>query len=96
MFAVIFRASVADLDDQYFKTAEQMRRLALENYGCLEFISMKEGDQEIAISYWETEEAIQAWKKDSEHLAAQQKGIDIWYNFYEVEVVKVIRKYSSK
>jgi len=34
-----------------------MSELAFKEYGCLDFISVTEGKQEIAIFYWETEDA---------------------------------------
>ncbi|WP_245662856.1 hypothetical protein [Endozoicomonas arenosclerae] len=50
MYAVIFRATIKQLDQEYSETAERMRNLALNEYGCIEFIASTEGDQELAIS----------------------------------------------
>ena len=94
MYAVIFTADVAILDADYSRTAEQLRELALQHYGCREFISCCEGASEIAISYWDSEEQIQAWKQDIEHLAAQRAGRERWYRSYRVQVVEVKREYS--
>jgi len=91
MFAVIFRATVAELDDEYFRMAERMKALAFEKYGCLDFVSVTEGDEEIAISYWETEQHIRDWKNDPEHRLAQSKGRDMWYKSFGVEICKIIR-----
>ena len=96
MYAVIFKAKLAQSDDAYFKTAKRMRELALEKYGCLEFVSVMEGDVEIAVSYWENETQIMNWKKDPEHIRAQEKGRTRWYESYRVEVCKVERAYSSE
>ena len=52
MFAVIFKAEIALLDQEYFDTALQLRNLAIQQYGCLDFRAFTEGVQEIAISYW--------------------------------------------
>lgn len=93
MYAVIFRAKVAESDDLYFRTAERMRELACGKYGCLEFVSMMEGEEEIAISYWETEKQLLNWKKDPEHIKAQEQGRAQWYESYSVEVCKVERSY---
>ena len=93
MYAVIFKARLAHDDEAYFKTAKRLRELALEKYGCLEFVSMMEGDEEIAISYWENEAQIVNWKKDQEHIEAQKKGRTHWYESYSVEVCKVERSY---
>ena len=79
MFAVIFRASVAELDDEYSQMAQRLKELAFEKYGCLDFVSVTEGDEEVAISYWETEQHILAWKNDPEHRKAQRMGRDKWY-----------------
>ena len=94
MYAVIFTADVATLDAEYSRTAEQLRELALQRYGCREFISCREGAREIAISYWDSEDQITAWKQDIEHLAAQRAGRERWYRSYRVQVVKVTREYS--
>ena len=96
MYAVIFRAEIKQLDDQYVELASQMRTLAMEKYGCKEFTAVTEGTQEIAISYWESEEQIRAWKQDAEHLVAQQYGREEWYQSYRVQVMKVIREYDSQ
>ena len=96
MYAVIFRAKIAELDDEYHRVTEQMRQLAVEKFGCTGFISMTEGNEEVAISYWETEEHIKRWKSDPAHLWAQQKGRSKWYQTYHVQVVKVIRAYGKE
>ncbi|MBD3654815.1 antibiotic biosynthesis monooxygenase [Kangiella sp.] len=95
MFVVIFKAKVRQFDDQYSQTAQRMRELALTEFGCLEFNAVTEGDQEIALSYWPSEEHIKAWKQHPEHLAAQQLGKQRWYEFYSVEIVEVKRSYKS-
>ena len=95
MYAVIFRATTADLDADYEPTAERLRDLALERYGCREFIAFAEGNQELAISYWDSEEQIRHWKQDAEHLVAQQRGRDKWYSAYRVEVVDIKRTYGQ-
>lgn len=51
MFAVIFKATTGEQDSQYTEMVKVMRDLAFEKYGCLDFIAVTEGDQEIAISY---------------------------------------------
>ena len=95
MYAVIFKATIKQLDDEYSQTAKRMRELATKKYGCIEFISSLEGDQEIAISYWESEAHIIEWKQDLEHIKAQQLGAEKWYSYYSVEVVEIKRSYSS-
>ena len=91
MYAVIFHATLKEVDAAYFETAKQMRELAQAEYGCTGFTSCTEGDAEIAISYWPSLEHIQVWKIAPEHLAAQAKGRKHWYKNYRVEIVELLR-----
>ncbi|GAA0362436.1 hypothetical protein GCM10009092_28510 [Bowmanella denitrificans] len=93
MYAVIFRATMNKVDAEYANFASQLRQLAFDKYGCLDFIAVCEGNQEVAISYWPNEQAIRAWKADPMHMQAQQKGREHWYSDYQVQVVKVTRQY---
>jgi heme-degrading monooxygenase HmoA len=95
MYAVIFRAEINELDEAYADMAARMRDLAMQKYGCVEFTAMTEGKQEIAISYWDDQEQIKAWKQDPEHRKAQKLGRSKWYKSYRVQVVEIIRDYSK-
>ncbi|MFV7670123.1 antibiotic biosynthesis monooxygenase family protein [Shewanella algae] len=94
MFAVIFKAKAGDQDPQYSQTVSTMRDLAFSKYNCQDFIAVTEGEQEIAISYWLSENDIQNWHKDAQHAVAQKLGKEKWYTSYTIEVVEVKRKYS--
>ena len=74
MYAVIFKAEFRKQDQEYTETAKRMRDLARIKYGCLEFVSLCEGEKELSISYWESEDQIRRWKQDAEHVKAQEKG----------------------
>ncbi len=95
MYAVIFKAEIKKLDSRYSEMASQMRDLAINKYGCTEFISVAEGTKEIAISYWQNQEQIKKWKQDSKHLFAQELGKTVWYKSYTVQVVEVLREYNK-
>jgi heme-degrading monooxygenase HmoA len=95
MYAVIFHAEVAQLDDEYFAMAKHLRELALSHYGCLDFVATTEGLREIAVSYWPSLDHIKHWQQNSEHLHAQQQGKSRWYSAYKVEVVELLRTYAS-
>lgn len=95
MYAVIFTAEIAHLDEQYTRTASRMRELAFSEYGCSGFTSTTEGDREIAISYWPDLASIAAWRADPSHREAQALGKSRWYRSYRVEVVRVLREYGS-
>ena len=94
MYAVIFKAEINKLDDEYGMMAEHMRELAFQQ-GCIDFIAVTEGNKEIAISYWQTKEQIQAWKNHPAHQKAQSLGRAKWYSSYQVQVVEVLHQYWS-
>jgi heme-degrading monooxygenase HmoA len=48
----------------------------------------------ITVSYWRDEAAILAWKRDAEHLKAQRRGRDTWYDAYEVRIARAERAYG--
>ena len=95
MYAVIFRAEIDRIDQEYSGMAAKLRALAFSRYGCVDFTSVTEGNQEIAISYWRNQEQIQAWRQDAQHLAAQQLGRSRWYKSYRVQVVKIEQEYDN-
>ena len=94
MYAVIFRAKIDKIDKQYTQIAERMRQLAFEKYGCIEFTSVTENNEEISISYWKTQEQIKNWKEDAEHIVAQEFGKTKWYKSYKVQVIEILREYK--
>jgi heme-degrading monooxygenase HmoA len=95
-YAVIFRAEIRALDAQYGAMAARLRDLAIEKYGCVEFFAVTEGAREVAISYWDSEAQIREWKQNAEHLVAQDNGRNKWYRSYSVEVVQLVRAYTSE
>jgi heme-degrading monooxygenase HmoA len=95
MYAVIFKADVKKLNDDYSKLAEEMRSLALDKYHCVDFTCVTEGNKEITISYWNSLEDINEWKQDPEHLIAQDLGQRQFYNSYEVQIMELIREYKG-
>ncbi len=92
-YAVIFTAELADTDAQYTALSSQLRQLALERYHCLAFTSCSESGQEVAISYWQEKQHIQAWKEDALHRQAQALGRSRWYRSYQVQLVEVLHAY---
>jgi len=48
----------------------------------------------ITVSYWKTKEDIQSWRREAEHVVAQQMGQKTWYQNYRIRVAKVERDYS--
>jgi heme-degrading monooxygenase HmoA len=93
-YAVIF--SSMRRDDGYTQMAERMVDLASQQPGFLGVESVRGKDGfGITVSYWISAEAIAAWKANIEHLAAQEKGKQKWYEHYELRVAKVKRAYAK-
>jgi heme-degrading monooxygenase HmoA len=49
----------------------------------------------ITVSYWESEEAIAAWKAHPEHAEVQRRGRDEWYEWFTTRVARVERASAS-
>ncbi len=94
MYAVIFRARIRALDDRYQETAARLRSRAMTRYNCRRFEAVTEGRDEITISWWDSLDDIHAWKRDSEHRAAQSLGREKWYDRYEVQVARIEESYG--
>lgn len=95
MFVVIFRTWVRQLDEECSRTAARLRELALTEFGCLEFHTVTEGRDEVALSYWPGEENIRAWKAHPEHRETQRLGRERWYESYSVQVATIGRQYGN-
>ncbi|WP_404379720.1 antibiotic biosynthesis monooxygenase family protein [Caenispirillum salinarum] len=95
-YAVIFTSRRAEApDDGYDAMAERMVELARAQPGFLGVESARGPDGfGITVSYWESEEAIRAWKHHAEHVAARAAGRDGWYSAYTTRVAQVERAYA--
>jgi heme-degrading monooxygenase HmoA len=94
-YAVIFTSRrTSAVDENYEATAARMFELAAQQPGCLGFDSAGDHELSITVSYWNDERAIAAWKRETEHAAAQASGRADWYDHYEVRVARVERAYG--
>ncbi len=92
-FAVIFTSVEKTLDEGYGVTAARMLELAAQQQGFLGVESARDSCG-ITVSYWESLEAIAAWKRNVEHLEAQKKGREHWYSRYKTRIARVERDYG--
>lgn len=92
-YAVIFTSLRTDVVEGYGDTATRMVELAHEQPGFLGVESAREG-LGITVSYWESLDAIRAWKHQAEHQMAQQTGRNQWYEAYKTRICKVERDYE--
>jgi heme-degrading monooxygenase HmoA len=80
-------------DDGYGAMADIMAASAARQSGYLGVESARE-EVGITVSYWNSLDAILAWKNDSEHLLAQRLGRQGWYDAYQVRICHVERDYG--
>ena len=92
MYVVIFKAEIKRFDTEYENTAFRMRELATEEFGCTRFLTCSEGDTELSISYWQTQEAFDAWMQHPEHQAAQERARKRWYKSCNIEITELVRE----
>jgi heme-degrading monooxygenase HmoA len=107
-YAVIFTSTQTDDTEGYSEMAEKMESLARQQEGFIGIDSARNTSTAlrqaqcdtlsagtgITVSYWKSLEAIKSWKANTEHLFAQQKGREQWYNWYNVKICKVEREYQ--
>ena len=92
-YAVIFSSLLTEENDGYGAMSNRMVELAEKQAGFLGVESVRDG-LGITVSYWQDLESIKAWKQNTEHLQAQQKGRAAWYKQFKVRIAKVERDYS--
>lgn len=94
-YAVIFTSLMSNNAQGYADMAQEMEDLAKKQEGFLGIESVRE-EMGITVSYWKNEEAIKAWKQQTDHIMAQKMGKEKWYEAYRVRVAKVERDYFSE
>jgi heme-degrading monooxygenase HmoA len=92
-YAVIFTSLRTDGDNGYSTMSDAMVALAAQQPGFLGIESAREG-LGITVSYWDSLESIAAWKQNSAHRVAQQRGHDLWYQEFKVRICRVERDYE--
>jgi len=91
-WAVVFTSVRGGPDPAYDEAAARMLELAREQPGFLGAESARGADGlGLTVSYWNSREAIAAWKAHPDHARVQALGRERWYRDYRVRVCKVER-----
>lgn len=94
-YAVIFTSSRMGGDRGYRETADRLLELARKQKGFLGIESMRDPNGfGLSVSYWKSLKAIKAWKEQSDHRMAQEKGKAVWYRDYQIRICRVERDYG--
>lgn len=91
-YAVIFTSVRTNIEAGYAAMAEAMMELASRQPGYLG-VEHARDTTGITVSYWESLEAIAAWKAQADHQIAQKMGREQWYSQYTVRICRVEREY---
>lgn len=98
MIAIIFEVIPAEgQKDHYLDVAAEMRPLAeqIEGFISVErFQSLMEPGKLLSISFWESEAAVEEWRKLAAHRRAQAKGRGGMFSDYRLRVAHVLRDYG--
>lgn len=92
-YAVIAPAELAEDVRGYPELAAKLIELAKEQPG---FLGIETGFQKgfaLAVSYWDSLEAIESWRTNSRHLIAKEKGKTVWFEKYVTRIARVERVY---
>ena len=92
-YAVIFTSTSTGDDLAYDAMAKAMYKLAQQQPGFLHMESAR-SELGITVSYWQSLDAISAWRNAAEHQLAQKLGKEKWYKSYTTRICKVEREYS--
>ena len=96
MVVVVFKITLrADVDAaDYERTGTRMVELVSEMPGFLgmDYAEIERG--ELLVARFESHEALAAWRNHPEHLAAQQRGRERFFEHYRIEVCEPVRAYE--
>lgn len=96
-YAVVFTSVRVQDDDGYAETAERMEELVKEVPGYLGMDHARTpGGLSITVGYFRDLAAIEEWRGDLEHRAAQKQGRERWYESYSLHVAKVERSHTFR
>ncbi|HDR7634389.1 MULTISPECIES: antibiotic biosynthesis monooxygenase [Bacillus] len=94
-YAVIFTSNLSNDTTDYNAVAEKMEDLAKQQPGFLSVESARGNPGlGITISYWESLEAIENWKKNALHKEAKKRGREQWYENFHLRICLVEKEYK--
>lgn len=92
-YAVIAPAALRPDTEGYAETAADLLALARSQPGFLGIELCMESGFSLAVSYWESLEAIDGWRRRAEHLAAKGMARAKWFEAYVTRIARVERVY---
>ncbi|MDQ0775826.1 heme-degrading monooxygenase HmoA [Streptomyces aurantiacus] len=95
-YAVVFTSVKTEAAvGEYGETNERMEELVKEIPGYLGMdYAGSPGGLSVTVGYFRDADAIEEWRSNAEHRAAQKRGRSEWYERYTLHVAKVERSYA--
>lgn len=94
-YAVIFTSNLSNDTTDYNTVAEKMEELAKQQPGFLGVESARgNSGLGITISYWESLDAIENWKKNALHKEAKKRGREQWYENFHLRICLVEKEFK--
>ena len=100
MIAVLFEAKAQPAyQARYLQLAAELKPLLADIDGFIDierFQSLTTEGKILSLSWWRDEEAVQRWKQNVFHQAAQAEGWASIFACYRIRVAQVVREYASE
>ena len=97
MYAVIFEVEPKPgHKDDYLGAAARLKSEleAVEGLISVErFASLSDDNKLVSLSFWQSAEAIERWRRNPDHMAAQALGICHYFTDFRIRVARVERDY---
>lgn len=84
--------------DNYLNIAASLKDGLIKSEGFIRserFTSLVSEGKLLSLSVWESEEAVDKWRNQTEHRISQQQGRDSIFESYTITVTSKIRSYSN-
>ncbi|TMP37614.1 antibiotic biosynthesis monooxygenase family protein [Pseudoalteromonas rubra] len=99
MIAVIFEVTPhRDKRQVYLDVAADLKSWLQDIDGFISierYQSLSDSGRLLSLSFWRDEAAVQQWRTQEEHRAAQQQGREHIFEHYRIRVASVLRDYGS-
>ena len=92
-YAVIAPAALVDDVSGYVAAAPSVMAAAGEVEGYLGIEVCGQPGFSLAVSYWESLDAIDAWRRHPVHAEAKHRGRTEWFTGYATRIAQVVRQY---
>ncbi len=99
MILVIFEVTIKEgCMNSYLTVAAKLKEKLTEAKGFIRaerFQSLITGRKLLSLSVWESEEAVNEWRNQSEHRKGQRQGRDSMFESYTITVASSLRSYTD-